>query len=70
MSNRTDVDRVRRPGGVVVPALLWIVLAASGVVNSLGSQVGIDFTARMAAGGVAVLCIVLLIVYHVRRRDR
>ncbi|MEU6151306.1 hypothetical protein ABZ816_15025 [Actinosynnema sp. NPDC047251] len=69
MSNHNQVQQVRS-GGVVVQVLLWLALAVSGAFNAVGSFLGVDNEWRMAAGGVAVLCIVLLIVFHLKRRSR
>ncbi|MEU4248207.1 hypothetical protein AB0F15_12405 [Amycolatopsis sp. NPDC026612] len=50
------------------PVLLWLVLVVSSAVNAAGPLVGLPLAARMAAGGIAVVMIALLIVHHVRRR--
>ncbi|MFI5591779.1 hypothetical protein ACIA5G_42495 [Amycolatopsis sp. NPDC051758] len=49
-------------------ALLWVVLAVSSAVNAGGPLVGLDFTIRMVAGGVAIAAIAGLITFYVRRR--
>lgn len=50
------------------PVLLWLVLAVSSAVNAGGPLVGLDFTIRMVAGGIAIAAIALLITHYVRRR--
>ncbi|WP_328444277.1 hypothetical protein [Amycolatopsis sp. NBC_00438] len=47
---------------------LWLVLAVSAGTNAVGSVTGLDFTLRMIAGSVALVCTVLLITHYVRRR--
>jgi hypothetical protein len=50
------------------PVLLWLVLVVSSVVNAGGPLVGLDFTIRMVAGGIAIAAIAGLITHYVRRR--
>lgn len=50
------------------PVLLWLVLAVSAVVNAGGPLLGVGLPIRMAAGGLAIVMIALLITHHVRRR--
>lgn len=47
---------------------LWLFLAVSAVINAAGPLVGLSEPARMAAGGVAIVCVTLLVVQRVRRR--
>ncbi|MFI9008154.1 hypothetical protein ACIGNX_13095 [Actinosynnema sp. NPDC053489] len=48
--------------------VLWLVLLVTAAVNSIGSFVGLDEVARIAAGGVTVLCVVALVALHLRDR--
>ncbi|MEV4056012.1 hypothetical protein AB0J55_32800 [Amycolatopsis sp. NPDC049688] len=50
------------------PALLWLVLVVSAVINAAGPLVGLGLVPRMVAGTIAVVMIALLITRHVRRR--
>jgi hypothetical protein len=50
------------------PALIWLVLAVSAVVNAVGPLVGLGLPVRMVAGGIALGTIALLITHYVRRR--
>ncbi|MEV7097233.1 hypothetical protein AB0M80_30695 [Amycolatopsis sp. NPDC051045] len=47
---------------------LWLVLVVSSAVNAGGPLVGLDFTVRMIAGGVAIAAIAGLITHYVRRK--
>ncbi|MBW4720467.1 hypothetical protein [Saccharothrix obliqua] len=49
--------------------LLWAVLLLTAAGNATGSFIGVGETPRMILGGVAVLCIVLLVVLAVRDRN-
>ncbi|MEU4807343.1 hypothetical protein [Actinosynnema sp. NPDC023587] len=69
MSNHNQIEQVRARG-IVVQVVLWLTLAASGAVNSVGSFMGWDSIYRLGAGGVGVLCIVLLIAFYLKRRSR
>ncbi len=55
-------------GNAVAKGFLWLVLLVSGATNAIGQFVGLENTPRMVAGGIAVLCIVLLVVLGVRGR--
>ncbi len=55
------------PARTIAP-VLWVVLAVSAGTNAVGSATGLDFTLRMVAGSVALVCTVLLITHYVRRR--
>ncbi|MFE0020103.1 hypothetical protein [Amycolatopsis sp. NPDC059021] len=68
MSNHNDSGQVQRRGGGAVAALLWLVLLVSGAANAAGTAVGLDYPARMIAGGVAMACIAGLVTYYVRRK--
>ncbi|MBE1498228.1 hypothetical protein H4696_005328 [Amycolatopsis lexingtonensis] len=50
------------------PVLLWLVLLVSGAANAAGPLIGLDFTVRMVAGGIAIVAIAGLITHYVRRR--
>ncbi|MEV7549289.1 hypothetical protein AB0N89_06665 [Amycolatopsis sp. NPDC089917] len=58
----------KNTGGALVTASLWLVLLAGAATNSVGQFAGLDFTLRMVAGGVSVVCIVLLVIRHLARR--
>ncbi|WP_410646163.1 hypothetical protein [Amycolatopsis sp. cmx-4-54] len=60
-----DTEKSR---GALVTASLWLVLLVSAATNSIGQFAGLDWTLRMIAGAVAVVCIVLLIMRHLARR--
>ncbi len=60
-----DTEKAR---GTLVTASLWLILLVSAATNSVGQFAGMDWTFRMIAGGVSVVCIVLLIVRHLARR--
>ena len=60
-----DTEKAR---GTLVTASLWLVLLVSAATNSVGQFAGMDWTFRMIAGGVSVVCIVLLIARHLARR--
>ncbi|MEU4744852.1 hypothetical protein AB0G02_30925 [Actinosynnema sp. NPDC023658] len=49
-------------------SLLWLVLLVTAAVNSIGSFIGLDEVLRLSAGGVTVLCIIALVVLHLRNR--
>ncbi|MDT7804781.1 MAG: hypothetical protein QOI78_8214 [Actinomycetota bacterium] len=51
-----------------IAPILWVVLVVSAGVNGIGSATGLDFTLRMIAGSVALVCTGLLITHYVRRR--
>ncbi|MFD5090085.1 hypothetical protein ACFWMR_05760 [Amycolatopsis thailandensis] len=53
---------------VLVTASLWLVLLVSAATNSIGQFAGMDWTFRMIAGAVSVVCIVLLIIRYVAKR--
>ncbi|MEU7789034.1 MULTISPECIES: hypothetical protein [unclassified Amycolatopsis] len=57
-----------RPTTTAAPILLWLVLLVSGAANAAGPLIGLDFTIRMVAGGIAIVAIAGLITYYVRRR--
>ncbi|EME62605.1 hypothetical protein [Amycolatopsis decaplanina] len=57
-----------KSGGALVTASLWLVLLVSAAANSIGQFAGLDWTYRMVAGAVSVVCIVLLIIRYVARR--
>ncbi|MFJ8914465.1 hypothetical protein [Amycolatopsis sp. NPDC102389] len=61
-----DTENTR--GGGLVTAAIWLVLLVSAATNSIGQFAGLDWTFRMFAGAVAVVCIVLLIVRYIARR--
>ncbi|MEV0676109.1 hypothetical protein AB0I60_06245 [Actinosynnema sp. NPDC050436] len=69
MSNHNQVDQART-NGIVVQVVLWLALASSAAVNSLGYFFGLHDTWRLAAGGVSVLCIALLVAFYLKRRSR
>ncbi|WP_370971112.1 hypothetical protein [Amycolatopsis sp. cg9] len=56
------------PARTAVPVLLWLVLLVSGITNAAGPLIGLDFTVRMVAGGIAVVAIAGLVTHYVRRR--
>ncbi|RSN60442.1 hypothetical protein DMH01_14080 [Amycolatopsis sp. WAC 04182] len=62
------MNDTEKRGGALVTASLWIVLLGSAAANSIGQFAGLDWTFRMIAGAVAVVCIVLLIIRHLARR--
>ncbi|WP_410660358.1 hypothetical protein [Amycolatopsis sp. lyj-112] len=57
-----------KSSGTTVTVSLWLVLLISAATNSIGQFAGLDWTFRMIAGGISVVCIVLLIVRHLARR--
>ncbi|GLZ42534.1 hypothetical protein [Actinokineospora sp. NBRC 105648] len=69
MGNQSGVDKDHRRGAVI-PGALWSVLVVSAAINSIGFPMGIDLTTRMVAGGVTLLCVVLLVIHHRVSRDR
>ncbi len=58
----------KNSSGALVTASLWLVLLVSAATNSIGQFAGLDWTFRMAAGAVSVVCIVLLIIRYLARR--
>ncbi|UMP04575.1 hypothetical protein [Amycolatopsis sp. EV170708-02-1] len=62
------MNDTKNAGGTMVTAALWLVLLVSAATNSIGQFAGLDWTFRMAAGAVSVVCIVLLIVRYIARR--
>lgn len=57
-------------GGPAVTTLLWLIFIASATTNSIGGFTGLDNTFRMVAGGIAVACLVVLIVrFAARNKD-
>ncbi|HET6289364.1 MAG TPA: hypothetical protein VFG15_21770 [Amycolatopsis sp.] len=62
------MNDTKNAGGTMVTASLWLVLLVSAAANSIGQFAGMDWTLRMIAGAVSVVCIVLLIVRYVARR--
>ncbi|MFI7119913.1 hypothetical protein [Amycolatopsis sp. NPDC049868] len=62
------MNDTKNTGGVLVTASLWLVLLVSAATNSIGQFAGLDWTIRMFAGAVSVVCIVLLIVRYIARR--
>ncbi|ANN17989.1 hypothetical protein SD37_21620 [Amycolatopsis orientalis] len=57
-----------KASGVLVTTSLWLVLLVSAAANAIGQFAGMDYTLRMIAGAVAIICIVLLILRAVARR--
>ncbi|MFK0248198.1 hypothetical protein ACIQUM_26190 [Amycolatopsis azurea] len=53
---------------VLVTASLWLLLLVSAATNSIGMFAGLDYTFRMIAGAVAIVCIVLLVVRYIAGR--
>ncbi|GAA3862415.1 hypothetical protein GCM10022243_31080 [Saccharothrix violaceirubra] len=64
--NRTRGEQTDTRHGAT-KTLLWLVLLVTAATNSIGSFVGLHEVLRLAAGGVSVLCIVGLVVLHMRR---
>ncbi|WP_340681675.1 hypothetical protein LCL61_23345 [Amycolatopsis coloradensis] len=62
------MNDTEKSGGALVTASLWLVLLVSAATNAIGQFAGLDWTLRMIAGAVAVVCIVLLIIRHLARR--
>jgi len=62
------MNDTKNAGGMMVTATLWLVLLVSAATNSIGQFAGLDWTFRMIAGGISVVCIVLLIVRYIARR--
>ncbi|WP_409185062.1 hypothetical protein F9C11_12695 [Amycolatopsis sp. VS8301801F10] len=58
----------RTAGSPVVTALLWLAFLAGSAVNSIGQFAGLEDSYRYLGGGVAVVCLVLLIVRFLARR--
>jgi hypothetical protein len=63
-----EASRSRQAGGPVVTTLLWLIFIASAATNSLGGFTGLDNIFRVTAGGVAVVCLVILIMRFIARR--
>ena len=63
-----EASRSRQAGGPVVTALLWLIFIASAATNSIGGFTGLDTMFRMTAGGIAVACLLILIVRFLARR--
>lgn len=62
------MNDIEKSSGALVTASLWLVLLGSAATNAIGQFAGLDWTLRMIAGAVAVVCIVLLIIRHLARR--
>ncbi|WP_020664833.1 hypothetical protein [Amycolatopsis benzoatilytica] len=62
-----EASRSRQVGGPVVTTLLWLIFIASAATNSVGGFIGMDYSFRMIAGGIAVAFLVILIVRFVAR---
>ncbi|MFE6615266.1 hypothetical protein [Amycolatopsis sp. NPDC057786] len=62
------MNDTEKSSGALVTASLWLVLLVSAATNAIGQFAGLDWTFRMIAGAVAVVCIVLLIMRHLARR--
>ncbi|KFU77297.1 hypothetical protein SAMN04489729_0535 [Amycolatopsis lurida] len=62
------MNDTEKRGGALITTSLWLVLFGSAATNSIGQFAGLDWTLRMIAGAVAVVCIVLLIMRHLARR--
>ncbi|MFC3452103.1 hypothetical protein [Amycolatopsis speibonae] len=62
------MNDTKNTSGALVTASLWLVLLVSAAANSIGQFAGMDWTFRMIAGAVSVVCIVLLIIRYVLRR--
>ncbi|MET9258952.1 hypothetical protein [Amycolatopsis sp. NPDC004079] len=65
-----DNRSVRQSGGgsVALRAGLWLLLVLSAAGNAVASLGSMDTLIRLAFGVVTVLCIIGLIVHHVRHR--
>lgn len=59
-------NRERR-GGFVRP-LLWVLLVVSGAANSVTSFGGVNVWIHLGFGVVTLLCVVALVVHHLRGR--
>ncbi|MBN9747239.1 hypothetical protein DMP23_40150 [Amycolatopsis sp. A1MSW2902] len=65
-----ETSRSRTAGGPVVTTLLWLVFLVGAAANSIGQFAGLEATYRYIGGGIAVACLVLLLVrYLARRKD-
>ncbi|MGW4395083.1 hypothetical protein ACWEHA_07320 [Amycolatopsis nivea] len=65
-----EASRGRQAGGPVVTALLCLTFIASAATNSIGGFTGLDAMFRMTSGGIAVACLLILIVrFAARRKD-
>ncbi len=62
------MNDTEKSSGTLVTACLWLVLLVSAATNSIGQFAGLDWTFRMIAGGVSVVCLVLLVLRHLARR--
>lgn len=62
MNNDTAITRT------AAPAVLWPVLIISAAVNAVGSFTEMADPFRIAAGSIATVAFVMLIVHYVRRR--
>ncbi|MEU3623713.1 hypothetical protein BS329_37150 [Amycolatopsis coloradensis] len=62
------MNDTKNAGGTMVTASLWLVFLVSAAANAIGQFAGMDWTLRMIAGGVSVVCIVLLVIRYVARR--
>ncbi|MGV9294327.1 hypothetical protein [Amycolatopsis sp. NPDC003676] len=58
----------RQAGGPAVTTLLFLFFVAGAATNSIGAFTGLDTMFRMTAGGIAVACLLILIVRFVARR--
>ncbi|MBB1154475.1 MULTISPECIES: hypothetical protein [Amycolatopsis] len=65
-----EVLRSRQIGGPAVTSLLWLIFIAGAATNSIGGFTGLDHTFGMIAGGIAVVCLVILVVrFAARNKD-
>lgn len=62
------MNETEKSGGTVVTASLWLILLVSAATNAVGQFAGMDYTFRMIAGALAIVCIVLLIIRRLARR--
>ncbi|MBE1574647.1 hypothetical protein ACFORH_38005 [Amycolatopsis roodepoortensis] len=62
------MNDTEKSSGALVTASLWLVLLVSAATNAIGQFAGMDYTFRMIAGAIAIVCIVLLIIRHLARR--
>ncbi|MFD2466452.1 hypothetical protein [Amycolatopsis silviterrae] len=60
-----ETSRSRTPA---VTASLWLFFLAGAATNTIGQFTGLDETYRLVAGGVAAVCLVLLLVRFLARR--
>ncbi|WP_244223658.1 hypothetical protein [Amycolatopsis circi] len=63
-----EASRSRQAGGPVGTAVLCLIFTASAATNSIGGFTGLDSMFRMTSGGIAVACLLILIVRFVARR--